>query len=157
MFNISWKCYTYRKKPCAAADFAVCSTASTSPFNETDSYLLLFALPPVLLLFKSLPWILAYLVTLSGRGIETDDLPLECLLFITYLITYWSILWLWERIIRCSLSLFMHCFSSYVTYIITVFTRVHSIRIKPSRIIIVHIWIAGNFSWISINSSATLS
>ena len=77
--------------------------------------------------------------------------------FITYPITHWSTLWLWGRIIRCSFLPSMHWFSSSMTYMLTVFTRVHSIRIKPSRIIIVHIWIAGNFSWISINSSATLS
>ena len=129
-----WSDKSVETKSCAAADAAICSTDPISPLNETDSYILLFAPPRVLFLFKLLLWISAYLAMLSGRSIETDDIPLEYhLLFFTH----WSALWLWRRIIKCSLSPSMHCFSSFVTYMLTDFTRVHSIIIKPSCIIIV--------------------
>ena len=136
-------------KPCAAADAAVCSTIPTSSFNKTDTFLLLFAPPSVLFLFKSLLCILPYLTTLSGR--PSTRVPS----FITYPITHWSTLWLWGRIIRCSLSFSMDCLLPlWPTWLLFSIDYTAS---KLSRLVLsLCTSVACNFCWLSINSSAAL-
>ena len=118
-------------------------------FNETDTFLLLFAPQSVLFLFKSLLCISSYLTTLSGR--PSTRVPS----FITYPITHWSTLWLWGRIIRCSLSLSMNCLLPL--WPTCLLFSIDSIASKLSRLVLsLCTPVACNFCWLSINSSAAL-